>query len=141
MKVTLTCQECGSGIHVHPSLDIDRVQCTICSREQKIMFHVKHHHSLLESCPSCEGTWFYAQKDFNRKIGVILFVMAAVASFWTYGLSFVGLWLMDCFLYGRLEKIAICYKCQCIFRNVHNIDAIPSFDHERHDRIVYPSIG
>ena len=122
------------------SSGVERVQCTICSREQKVSLHEKHLHSLLESCPSCGEASFYTQKDFNRKIGVILFIIAAVASLWTYGLSFVALWLVDCLLYKKLKKIAVCYKCQCIFRNVLNIDDLPPFDHERHDRTVYTSI-
>jgi hypothetical protein len=75
--------------------------------------------------------------DFNRKIGVLLYVIAAILSIWTYGLSLFGLWLLDFFLFRRLKLIAVCYKCQTIFRKVKNIEGIRDFDHEMNDRIVY----
>ena len=137
MNITLTCRQCGSGIHVRPNLSLKEVQCKICLSKQNVFFHKEHLQSHLKRCPSCQETWFYAQKDFNRKIGVILFTIAAVAAIWTYGLSLVALWLIDLSLYKHLDTIAICYKCDGIFRNVLNIDEIPSFDHERNDRTIY----
>lgn len=79
-------------------------------------------------------------------MGVILFVLAALIStvmLW-YGLNplwylstFIVLYALDFFLFRRLNVIAICYKCQTVFRNVANVDEIPGFNHEMNDRIVY----
>ena len=137
MEVTLTCEECGSGINIHPTLSATQAECTICHHKQAVKFNQDHVDGKLCECPSCSRKDFYSQKDFNRKIGVILFVLAAIASIWTYGMSFVALWLVDMFLYKKLGKIAICYKCQTIFRKVSNINEIPGFDHEMNDRIIY----
>ena len=64
-------------------------------------------------------------------------MVAAILSIWTYGLSLVGLYILDLFFYKKLPFVAACYKCSTNFRKVKNIGEIPNFDHEMHDRIVY----
>lgn len=137
MEITLTCPECGSGVHILPSLDALLAKCDICNHDIPVKFDKPHMEGVLKSCPCCERKDFYSQKDFNRKIGVILFVIAAILSIWTYGISFVVLYLFDFLLFKKLGSIAVCYKCASIFRRVKNIKDIPGFDHEMHDRIVY----
>ena len=137
MEVTLTCPDCGSGVHILPTLDAKLAKCEICNHDTPVKFDQTHMEGNLENCPCCERKDFYSQKDFNRKIGVILFVIAAILSIWTYGISFIVLYLFDFLLFKRLGTIAICYKCEAIFRRCKNIKDIPGYDHEMHDRIIY----
>ena len=137
MEVTLTCSECGSAVSVYPSPRTSRAACDVCGRETPVRFSSRHEEGFLEDCPTCERKDFYRQKDFNRKLGVSLFVIAAIMSIWTYGLSLVALWLLDLFLFRRLGSVAVCYNCRSIFRKVQWMEKIPEFDHETHDRIVY----
>ena len=137
MEVTITCPECGSGISVYPSKDASKAHCDICNHDVDVKFNEEHVNGTLKDCPVCERKDFYSQKDFNRKVGVILFVIAAVLSIWTYGISFIVLYLFDFILFRKLKPIAICYKCNTVFRKVENIDSIHGFDHEMNDRIVY----
>jgi len=137
MTVLCTCPECGSGIHVAPSLEAKKAQCTICEHTIDIEFNKDHMNGAVKDCPSCKRKDFYGQKDFNRKIGVMLFVIAAILSIWTYGISFIVLWLFDLLLFKKLGWVTICYKCQTIFRNVANQDEIHEFNHEMNDRIIY----
>lgn len=137
MHVQITCSQCGSGVTVAPSVTATAAKCDICSHVTELKFEQAHVESHLEDCPVCARKDFYQQKDFNRKIGVVLFVIAACLVPWTYGLSLLALYLMDVFLFRKLSMIAICYKCKTIFRNVANIQAIPGYDHEMNDRIVY----
>lgn len=137
MEVTITCPECGSGISIYPSNDAKAAHCDICQHDVDVKFNQEHEQSVLKDCPVCERKDFYSQKDFNRKVGVILFVIAAILSIWTYGISFIVLYVFDFILFRKLKPIAICYKCQSVFRKVANIDKIPGFDHEMNDRIIY----
>ncbi len=137
MTIQMTCPSCGSGVHVLPSLEAELAECDICQHQLPVKFQSEHLQGVLKDCPCCTRKDFYTQKDFNRKVGVILFVIAAILSIWTYGLSLVALWLVDLFLFKRLKPIVICYKCQTVFRNVKNTAEIPGFDHEMNDRIVY----
>ncbi|MCY4643160.1 MAG: hypothetical protein OXB88_00935 [Bacteriovoracales bacterium] len=137
MEMTLTCSECGSAIHIHPDRNADTAKCQICSHPISVTFTQEHEDGRLSQCPACGRKDFYAQKDFNRKIGVTLFIVAAITSIWTYGLSFVALYLLDLLLFKKLGKIAICYNCQSIFRSIANMDDIHEYDHEMNDRIIY----
>jgi len=137
MTVQITCPECGSGINVLPSVEADKVQCDICHRTQSVIFNKSHEEGTLQDCPVCQRKDFYTQKDFNRKIGVSLFVIAAILSIWTYGMSFIVLYLFDLLLFKKLGLVAVCYKCQTNFRGVVNTREIEGFNHEMNDRIVY----
>lgn len=137
MSVHITCPECGSGINVYPSEAAKAAACDICKHVVPVNFDTNHANSHLEDCPVCVRKDFYQQKDFNRMVGVALFVVAAVLVPWTYGLSLLVLYLLDVFLFRRLSMIAICYKCKTVFRQVKNIAQIRDFDHEMNDRIVY----
>lgn len=137
MSVHITCPECGSGINVYPTIAAKGAECDICKHVVPVNFDANHVTAHLEDCPVCARKDFYQQKDFNRIVGVVLFVIAAVLVPWTYGLSLLALYLLDVFLFRRLNMIAICYKCKTVFRQVKNIAQIRDFDHEMNDRIVY----
>lgn len=145
MEVTITCPECGSGVHIHPTMAASQAQCSICQKELDVHFTENHSKGVLRECPCCERKDFYSQKDFNRKLGVILFIITALMSLWMFMspyapysfMPFIILYLFDFVLFKKLKPIAICYKCDTIFRNVENIKNIPGFDHEMNDRIKY----
>lgn len=137
MSVQITCTSCGSGIEVHPDKNSHKVDCEICKNVMDVKFSQEHESGMLKECPVCTRQDFYKQKDFNRKIGVALFIIAAILSIWTYGLSLVALYLVDLFLFKKLALVAICYKCRTNFRSLVNMAEIREYDHEMNDRIVY----
>ncbi len=137
MEIQITCPACQSSVEVIPSHVAKKVECDICKHVIDVNFSQVHEVGVLTECPVCTRMDFYKQKDFNRKIGVLLFVIAAILSIWTYGLSLVVLYLLDLFLFRKLPMVAICYKCQTNFRKVMNIADIRDYDHEMNDRIVY----
>ena len=146
MEVTFTCDECGSAISVYPTKDVSVAKCKICEHEKSVTFTENHLKNVLKECPSCERKDFYQQKDFNRKIGVIIYVIAASVSTYIFMMTeypmyaavpFIVTYCFDFFLFQKLSPIAICYKCNTIFRSVGNIDEIHDFNHEMNDRIIY----
>lgn len=137
MEVQITCTNCGSSVEVVPEVSAKKVKCEVCEHVQDVHFTHEHEEGILKECPVCTRQDFYKQKDFNRVIGVTLFVIAAILSIWTYGLSLVVLYLLDLFLFRRLALVAICYKCRTNFRRLKNMNEIRDFDHEMNDRIVY----
>ena len=137
MTVTLTCPSCGSGIHVLPSQAARACECDVCKHQVPVSFNQDHENGIVRDCPCCSRRDFYSQKDFNRKIGVALFVLAAILSIWTYGVSFIVLYLFDLLLFKKLGNVVVCYNCQAIFRKAVNAKEVPGFDHEMNDRIVY----
>lgn len=138
MKVQITCPECSSSIECYAKIGAEKVKCDVCDHVmENLSFSEEHEKGNLEACSVCHKKDLYQQKDFNRKIGVILYVIASIASIWTYGISLIVLFLMDAFLFQKLGNIAVCYHCNTIYRGVNNLDQISGFDHERNDRIVY----
>ncbi len=141
MEVQMTCPECSSSINVYASKDADAAQCPVCHYVAEVKFNEDHEKGVLKVCPCCQRQDFYQQKDFNRKVGVFLFVLASILTVltfeYTYGGIFFLFYLLDSFLFRRLNSIAVCYKCSSIFRKVVNIDDIYEFNHEMNDRIVY----
>ena len=136
MEITLTCPKCNSAVEL-PDKKQNLVTCQICSHKLPVETTPELISGLVLKCPCCSGRDFYRQKDFNRKIGVLLFVAAAILSIWTYGISFIVLYLFDFLLFKKLRDIVICYKCQAVFRGARNVHDIPPFDHQTNDRIVY----
>lgn len=137
MSVQITCINCGSSIEVHPDHHALRAECQVCKHVMDVKFNSDHEKGMLKDCPVCLRQDFYKQKDFNRIIGVALFVIAAILSIWTYGLSLVVLYMVDLFLFRKLALVAICYKCRTNFRSLANMSEIREYDHEMNDRIVY----
>lgn len=137
MEVQITCPSCGSGIEIHPDHNATKAECGICKHVVDVNFNEEQEKGILHECPVCTRQDFYKQKDFNRIVGVSLFIIAAILSIWTYGMSLVVLYLLDLFLFKRLAAVAICYKCKTNFRRVENMDEIRDYDHEMNDRIVY----
>jgi hypothetical protein len=137
MQVQITCKGCGSSIELLPDHMAKKVECDVCKHVQDVNFTTEHEQGILKECPVCARMDFYKQKDFNRKIGVLLFAIAAILSIWTYGISLVVLYVMDLLLFKKLGMVTVCYKCLTNFRKVKNIDEIRDFDHEMNDRIVY----
>ncbi len=135
--IQITCEKCGSGVNIVASSDANIAKCEICAHETPVKFDENHLNNKICDCVVCSRKDFYQQKDFNRKIGVALFVIAAILSIWTYGISLIILYLLDVFLFRKLSNIVICYKCKTIYRNAVNLSEIPDFNHEMNDRIVY----
>lgn len=146
LEITLTCIECGSGVHVHPTKDAENAECGVCQTLNPIKFDENHMLGIVKDCPKCERKDFFKQKDFNRKIGVGLFVLGAISvpvfilmdiGFpWIYSVFFLMV-ILDIALYFILPLVVVCYKCQTCFRGVENIEEIHGFNHEMNDRIVY----
>jgi len=141
LRIQLTCKGCGSGNEVYApainQLERQFLNCHVCSEPMNLTFLPSHSNGCLKDCISCGRKDFYQQKDFNRKVGVIIFIIAAILSIFTYGLSFIVFYLIDFLLFKKLSSIAVCYYCNAIYRNVKNIDEILEFNHEMNDRILY----
>ncbi len=128
MDITTYCPKCQKLLTGSLNKDL---HCS-CS-------YVLHDQKNLTTCPICQKQDFYRQKDFNPKIGIGLFILASILSIFTYGLSFIALYLIDLWLYKKIPPLIICYHCQSQFRNVLEEKNIDEFDHYKHDMLKYNS--
>ena len=83
---------------------------------------------LLSRCVHCGWDRLYVQKDFNKKAGLWVFIVAAVLSVPTWGLSLLAATLVDLLLYYSLGDATLCYACGAVHRGFPNNPAHAAFD-------------
>jgi hypothetical protein len=84
--------------------------------------------SPLARCLRCGGEDLYVQKDFNRTVGLWVFIVAALLSVPTWGLSLLAATLIDLALYYALGEVTLCYACGAQHRGFPRNPAHGPFD-------------
>lgn len=93
--------------------------------------------SLIDKCAACNHDQLYVQKDFNRTTGIALVVLGSIFVPWTYGLSLLGVTILDYIVWRLVKNVIVCYRCQAVHRGYPTNPAIKHFDLATHDRHVY----
>jgi len=135
MPVNFRCKRCGNGMWMESDRGSAEVSCGRCARVQ----HVDADRGLDEQgqlvrCFVCECDKLYRQRDFNRKMGVIVVAIAAVLAPFTRYISLVVAALIDFLLYVSVGEIALCYHCGCIHRGFDFPESIEGYDLATHER-------
>jgi hypothetical protein len=92
---------------------------------------------VIERCAACGHDQLYFQKDFNRTTGIALVVLGSIFVPWTYGLSLLGVTVLDYIVWRLVKNVIVCYRCQAVHRGYPPNPAIKAFDLVTHDRHVY----
>ena len=82
----------------------------------------------LSRCLRCGLDRLYVQKDFSKKAGLWVFIVAAVLSVPTWGLSLVAATLLDLGLYYALGEATLCYGCGAVHRGFGKNPGHRAFD-------------
>ena len=99
--------------------------CPLCGETVKLRITERmRSDNVVDRCAVCDCNKVYVQKDFNRALGVSIFVAGAVVSLVLYGFDLVwqafavllGCALADALLYKQLPDVTICYKCYAQYR-------------------------
>lgn len=93
--------------------------------------------AIIDRCAACDHDQLYFQKDFNRKTGIALVVIGSIFVPWTYGLSLLGVTILDYIVWRIVKDVIVCYDCQAVHRGYSVSPAIKPFDLVVHDRHVY----
>ena len=93
--------------------------------------------AIIEKCAACDHDQLYFQKDFTRRTGVALVVVGAVFVPWTWGLSLLGVTILDYIVWRIVRDVIVCYRCQAVHRGYPPNPGIKPFDLVTHDRHVY----
>lgn len=67
-------------------------------------------------CALCGGERFYAQRDFNQRLGCIVVGIGAALSPFTYGISLLVCLVIDLAVYFLVKEVTVCYRCGAIYR-------------------------
>jgi hypothetical protein len=93
--------------------------------------------AIVDRCASCSHEELYFQKDFNRTTGVTLVAIGAVFVPWTWGLSLLGVTILDYIVWRVVKDVIVCYECQAVHRAYPPNPALKPFDLITHARHVY----
>ncbi len=107
--------------------------CEHCGAESALAAPV----DVVERCAACGHDQLYFQKDFNRTTGIALVVVGSIFVPWTYGLSLLGVTILDYVVWRLVKDVIVCYRCQAVHRGYPPNPALRPFDLATHDRNVY----
>jgi hypothetical protein len=93
--------------------------------------------AIIDRCVACGHDQLYFQKDFNRTTGITLVVIGSIFVPWTYGLSLLGVTILDYIVWRMVKDVIVCYRCQAVHRGYLPNPALRGFDLATHDRHVY----
>jgi len=128
-SVSFLCDGCGREII--RALDPPGVEgaCPGCERSFVLRADESHVRlRVLTRCLRCGLDRLYVQKDFSKKAGLWIFVVAAVLSVPTWGLSLLAATLIDLALYYALGDATLCYGCGTVHRGFRRSPAHGPFD-------------
>jgi hypothetical protein len=69
------------------------------------------------------------QKDFNPRLGILIFIIGVIFSYHTYFISLFVATLIDFILYQVLKTVTICYRCRAVYRGFEEDPTHRGFDH------------
>lgn len=111
-SVALACDGCGKEVRGALSWGTRALVCPRCGGSHPLQSGAGGAVSgPVSRCLRCGLDRLYLQKDFNRRVGLWMFVIAALLSIPTWGLSLVVVTLIDLALYALLPDVTLCYGC------------------------------
>ena len=111
------CDGCHREIVQTLPAPVSRVACPGCGREHDLAAGgATLETRLLSRCARCGLDRLYVQKDFNKKLGLWVFIVAAALSIPTWGLSLLAATIIDLALYFALGDATLCYGCGTVHR-------------------------
>ena len=112
------CQDCGKSNEVEDVGATDEIMCSSCGRKYGSAMRFIDLQKGVLHCGICGCRDLYIQKDFNRKVGLVIAATGAVLGPFTKWISLGVAALIDFTLYQVLPLITICYRCGAIYREL-----------------------
>lgn len=108
-----------------------------CGQCQKEIKFDNLNHNLMEACVVCHNKQLYQHKDFNKTLGLIIFLIGAVLAPWTYYISLFVALILDALLYPLFPWMNVCYQCKAEFRGWGKNPNWDRFNHEKAAHFEY----
>ena len=117
MTVEFVCEQCEKDNLTNLLAETIVIKCSHCDHEtKKTLTKNMQAGGKLDSCVLCDKIRFYVQKDFNPRLGIIIFAIGVLFSYHTYFVSLFVATLIDFILYQVLKTVTICYHCRAVYR-------------------------
>ncbi|NUO82743.1 hypothetical protein HUU05_21945 [candidate division KSB1 bacterium] len=129
MTVEFLCPHCRAENKAE-SLPAESFVCKQCRQPVPLFLpEASARAQQVERCLVCGNEGFYLQKDFNPRLGILIFAIGVIFSYHTKFLSLVIATLIDFILYYVLATVTICYQCRAIYRDFKENPQHRGFDH------------
>jgi DNA-directed RNA polymerase subunit RPC12/RpoP len=130
MTVEFVCDKCQKDNLTHPLKDGNSIVCPECSNEVAfVLSKGMQAGGKVDRCVICDHIRFYVQKDFNPRLGILIFILGVLFSYHTKFISLVVATAIDFILYKVLNTVTICYHCRAIYRGFEEDPTHRGFDH------------
>jgi hypothetical protein len=116
MTVEFICPHCHAEQKADLSTDAV-LNCRSCGRPASSTSPERLSESgVVNRCLVCGHSKFYLQKDFNPRLGILIFAIGVIFSYHTQFISLVVATVIDFVLYYIIPTVTICYQCRAIYR-------------------------
>jgi len=129
MNVEFLCPHCRAE---NRAADLPREDfvCKKCGQKVRLPMSAESRDSgLIERCAVCGKNGFYLQKDFNPRLGILIFAIGVLFSYHTKFLSLFIATAIDFILYYVLPTVTVCYQCRAIYRDFKENPQHQGFNH------------
>lgn len=128
--VEFVCDKCDKDNLVALSNKLTQIDCQHCGNPTQVKLSKSMQSGgKVDRCVLCEKIRFYVQKDFNPRLGILIFAIGVIFSYHTYFVSLVVATLIDFILYKVLKTVTICYNCRAVYRGFEEDPTHRGFDH------------
>lgn len=130
MTVEFVCEQCEKDNLTELLEETTVIKCCHCDHEtKKTLTKSMQAGGKLDRCVLCDKIRFYVQKDFNPRLGILIFIIGVIFSYHTYFISLFVATLIDFILYQVLKTVTICYQCRAVYRGFEEDPTHRGFDH------------
>ena len=130
MTVEFVCEQCEKDNLTELLEETTVIKCCHCDHETtKKLTKSMQAGGKLDRCVLCDKIRFYVQKDFNPRLGILIFIIGVIFSYHTYFISLFVATLIDFILYQVLKTVTICYQCRAVYRGFEEDPTHRGFDH------------
>lgn len=129
MNVEFLCPHCRAENRAG-SLPAENFSCKKCGQNVRLHLSEESQASgMIHDCAVCGNRGFYVQKDFNPRLGLLIFAVGVVFSYHTKFLSLFIATAIDFVLYHVLATVTVCYQCRAIYRDCKENPQHQGFNH------------
>ncbi len=129
MVIKGDCPKCKTAFRIDINKTSNNFSCIHCNKEfDKITIENIKNTKLVSICPICLSNDFWIDKNFPKKVGIFFVIITAILVPFTYGLSFVILFILDLTLWFLLGWRINCYRCEAVFVGFQKNSRYKKFD-------------
>lgn len=128
-SVTFFCPKCEQSQSLVKT-DLGELLEFPCGACKETILLTRLNQENVDSCCLCRSKDLYQHKDFNKTLGIALFLIGAVLAPWTYYASLFVALILDAALYPLFPWMAVCYKCETEHRGWPKNPRLNRFNHE-----------